>query len=169
MTPILKPASISTKPGIRSDDPEGWLERVDKDLGRYWEGEILRRALAYEDVTRPIHVIPGGQVMAAFVRRVEAAGGIGPIGDRRDLFKDDIHFNDFGAYLVALTHYAVLYGRSPVGLPHNLEKSRWHGNVGSRPRRRAGDAGNRVGRRHRLPAQRCRATLRSAGRRDPCH
>lgn len=102
------------------DDPEGWLERLDLDLGRYWEGEILRRALAHDDISRAIHVIPGGQVMAAFVRRVEAAGGIGPISSREDLFKDSIHFNDFGAYLIALTHYAVLYGRSPVGLPHGL-------------------------------------------------
>jgi hypothetical protein len=61
--------------------------------------------------------------MAAFVRKVEAGGGIGPIRDRQDLFSDTIHFNDFGAYLVALTHYAVLYGRSPVGLPHSLMKS----------------------------------------------
>lgn len=105
------------------DDEEGWLERLDRDLARYWEGQILARALAYEDVTRPIHVIPAGQVMAAFVRAVEARGGVGPIGTRADLFSDDIHFNDYGAYLVALTHYAVLYGRSPVGLPHALTRA----------------------------------------------
>ena len=90
---------------------------------RYWEGEILRRALAHDDITQPIYVIPGGQVMAAFVRRVEAAGGIGPIKTRQDLFDDKIHFNDYGAYLIALTHYAVLYQRSPVGLPHQLRKA----------------------------------------------
>jgi hypothetical protein len=101
------------------DDPEGWLTRLDLDLGRYWERDILRRALAHDDVTRPIYVVPGGQVMAAFVRRVEDAGGIGSISSRADLFSDQIHFNDHGAYLVALTHYAVLYGRSPVGLPHS--------------------------------------------------
>lgn len=104
----------------RLDDPEGWLKRVDLDLKRYWEGEILRRTLAYDDVTQAIYVIPGGQVMAAFARRAEAAGGIGPINDHKDLFKDQIHFNDFGVYLMALTHYAVFYGRSPVGLPHQL-------------------------------------------------
>ena len=102
------------------DDPEGWLTRLDLDLERYWEKEILRRTLAHDDVTQPIYVIPGGQVMAAFVRRVEQAGGIGPIRGREDLFADTIHFSDYGAYLVALTHYAVLYGRSPVGLPHQL-------------------------------------------------
>ncbi|MGI9316348.1 MAG: hypothetical protein ACR2QW_03350, partial [bacterium] len=33
---------------------------------------------------------------------------------------DTIHLNDIGSYLVALVHYTVLYGKSPVGLPHNL-------------------------------------------------
>ena len=56
--------------------------------------------------------------MARFVREIEARGGVGGIRSRHDLFKDQIHFNGFGAYLMALTHYAVLYGRSPLGLPH---------------------------------------------------
>lgn len=105
------------------DDPKGWLTRIDRDLGLYWEGEILRRALAGNDVTQPIYVIPAGQVMAAFVRNVESRGGIGTIKDRHDLFSDNIHFNDLGAYLVALTHYAVLYQKSPVGLPYALQKA----------------------------------------------
>lgn len=101
------------------DGEEDWLARLDEDLGRHWEAEVLRPALARQDPPiRPIYVVPGGQVMAAFVRRLEASDGIGPLSSRADLFRDEIHFNDFGAYLVALTHYAVLYGRSPVGLPH---------------------------------------------------
>ncbi len=125
-------AAESKNPGIRIyfyetwhplDDPEGWLARLDRDLGLYWEGEILRRALNYEDNPRPIYMIPAGQVMARFVRVVEARGGIGLIKTRHDLFSDNIHFNDLGAYLVALTHYAVLYQKSPVGLPHALIKA----------------------------------------------
>lgn len=102
------------------ETPEGWLDRLDKDLSRYWDQEILRPALAGLDEPRPIYVIPAGQVMARFVRDVEAQGGVGEISDRHDLFSDDIHVNDLGAYLVALTHYAVLYQKSPVGLPHAL-------------------------------------------------
>ncbi len=105
------------------DDPEGWLDRLDADLERYWEDEILLRALNYQDDPQPIYMVPGGQVMARFVRAVEAAGGVGPITTRQDLFEDQIHFNDYGAYLMALTHYAVLYQRSPVGLPHALKKA----------------------------------------------
>lgn len=105
------------------DDREGWLERIDRDLERYWEKEIIQRALAFDDQPKPIYVIPAGQVMARFVRKVEERGGIGPISDRKDLFFDNIHLNAFGAYLVALTHYAVLYQKSPVGLPHVLKLS----------------------------------------------
>ena len=53
-------------------------------------------------------------------REIEARGGVGPLQSRDDLFHDNIHFSEYGAYLMALTHYTVLYGRSPVGLPHGL-------------------------------------------------
>jgi hypothetical protein len=50
-------------------------------------------------------------------------GPVGPLTSHRDLFTDDIHFNDYGAYLITLTHYAVLYQKSPVGLPHTLQRA----------------------------------------------
>ena len=109
------------------DDPEGWLERLDRDLPTYWEGDLLAKGLAHGDTGGPVYVIPAGQVFARFVRRVEQAGGLPGMSRREDLFgrhadgtQDMIHFNDLGSYLVALTHYAVLYHRSPVGLPHEL-------------------------------------------------
>jgi hypothetical protein len=109
------------------DDPEGWLTRLDRDLDRYWEGELLARAQATRDLPKPIHVIPAGQVLARFARAVAEHGGLEDVASERDLFAreaagslDTIHVNDLGAYLVALTHYAVLYQRSPVGLPHRL-------------------------------------------------
>ncbi|MBO9436732.1 hypothetical protein J7394_21195 [Ruegeria sp. R13_0] len=105
------------------DGKEDWLERLDKDLERYWEKEILRRALAREDQPKPIYVIPAGQVVAQFVREVESRGGVGPISSREDLFFDNIHLSDYGTYLVALTHYAVLYQTSPVGLPRAMTKA----------------------------------------------
>lgn len=101
-------------------DPEGWLERIDADLPRYWEAGILRRALAQLPAGQRIHLIPAGQALAAFVRAVEAAGGVGNVTTRRDLFADDIHLNDLGNYFVALVHYAVLYEDNPEGLPHEL-------------------------------------------------
>jgi len=111
-----------------TNDPKGWLARIDQDLPGQWKGRILYPALAKTDA--PIYLIPAGQVMAAFVRAVEAQGGVEGIAVVNDLFNraadgtpDTIHFNDLGAYLNALTHYAVLYHRSPVGLPHQLDRA----------------------------------------------
>lgn len=103
-----------------TDIAEGWLNRIDTDLSALWEREIVDRALAETGAERPIYIIPAGQVLAAFVRRLEAEGGVDGLNSEADLFEDNIHVNDIGDYLVALTHYAVIYGRSPVGLPHNL-------------------------------------------------
>ncbi|MCF6233931.1 MAG: hypothetical protein L3J36_12670 [Rhodobacteraceae bacterium] len=115
----------------RLDDDQGWLARLDKDLRRYWEDGVLLPDLRHSGSDRrPVRVIPAGQVMARFVRAIEQAGGVGNIADRYALFalepsgkQDLIHLSDLGAYLVALTHYAVLYRRSPVGLPHRLMRA----------------------------------------------
>ncbi len=83
--------------------------------------------MAHGDTGGAIYVIPAGQVMARFVRKVEQIGGLPGLSSREDLFaitengtRDNIHINDLGNYLVALTHYAVLYHRTPLGLPHRL-------------------------------------------------
>ena len=69
----------------------------------------------------PVYVIPAGQVFARFLREVEARTGVNGIEGVEDLYRDKIHPNTIGAYLIALTHYAVIYGKSPVGLPHALK------------------------------------------------
>jgi hypothetical protein len=119
----------------RLDDDQGWLARLDGDLRRYWEDgvllpDLLQSGSGSGSDGRPVWVIPAGQVMARFVRALEQAGGVGNIADRYALFalepsgkQDLIHVSDLGAYLVALTHYAVLYRRSPIGLPHRLMRA----------------------------------------------
>lgn len=109
----------------RTDDPEGWLARIDADGARYWQGDLLAGAMAQEGVGE-IYVIPGGPVMAATVRAIEA-GAVPGLTSRDDLFArdeagavDTIHFNPIGAYLMALTHYAVIYQRSPEGMQEGL-------------------------------------------------
>jgi hypothetical protein len=99
---------------------KGWRTRLDRDLSKYWEGKIMRPALAMTDAAAPIYLIPGGQVMGALSDALSTEGPVGSLNSHRDLFSDGIHFNDYGAYLMALTHYAVLYQKSPVGLPHQL-------------------------------------------------
>ncbi|NEX46760.1 hypothetical protein [Pseudotabrizicola algicola] len=112
----------------RTDDPEGWLARIDADSARAWQGTLLAGAMAQAGVG-DIYIIPGGPVMAATVRAIEA-GAVPGLATRDDLFArddagavDTIHFNDIGAYLMALTHYAVIYQRSPKGLPHDLTRA----------------------------------------------
>lgn len=107
-------------------DPEGWTNRLDRDLSELWENGILLHDLR-ENPDRPAHVIPAGQVLSRFIKEVETRGGIGGIDGAEDLFGidpegklDPIHMGDLGNYIVALTHYAVIYQRSPEGLPHEL-------------------------------------------------
>lgn len=112
----------------RLDDPAGWETRLRADLPALWEGQVLRPALAAENVA-PVYVIPAGQVLGAVVARIEA-GDLPGLTSRRDLFgvgadgaPDPIHLSDLGHYVVALTHFAVLSGENPLGLPHQLRRA----------------------------------------------
>lgn len=100
----------------RLTDPAGWLERIDADRAALWEDLILGPAIAQAGA---IYMIPGGQVMAAAARAAEA-GKLPGIANRQGFFSDDIHLNDLGNWLIATTHFAVLYHRSPAGLPARL-------------------------------------------------
>lgn len=108
----------------RTDDPAGWAARIAADGPALWQGTLLAQAMAQDEVGT-IHIIPGGTVLAAVVAQI-AAGRVPGLPRRDDLFAkgaagvDTIHLNDAGNYIIALTHYAVLYHRSPVGLPHDL-------------------------------------------------
>lgn len=111
----------------RLDDPVGWLERIDADLPALWLGELAQGAMAWG--APPVHLIPGGQVLAAAVRAAEA-GRVPGVARREDFFarnpdgsQDMIHLNDLGHYLIALVHFAVLYHRAPVGLPAALTRA----------------------------------------------
>ncbi|MEN8894240.1 hypothetical protein [Planktotalea arctica] len=108
------------------DDPEGWRTRLEQDRTRYWEDGILRPALAYDTPPLPIYVIPVGQVLAEVARRIEA-GTLEGLSTAEALFAknedgtlDTIHVDHLGNYIAALTHYAVLYHQSPVGLGYSV-------------------------------------------------
>ncbi len=100
---------------------------MDADLPALWLGELAQGAMAWG--APPVHIIPGGQVLAAAARAAEG-GAVPGIARREDFFarnadgtQDPIHLNDLGAWLIALTHYAVLYHRSPEGLPTTLARA----------------------------------------------
>lgn len=109
-------------------DKEGWLFRVERDQGLYWENDILYPAVRAD--AQPIYVIPGGSALAATIKAVVARGGVDGVSRMEDFFRraadgsqDTIHPNDLGAYVIALAHYAVLYQANPYGLPHELKRA----------------------------------------------
>lgn len=111
----------------RLDDPAGWMERIKADLPALWLGELAQGAMAWG--APAVHLIPGGQVLAAAARAAEA-GQVPGVSRREDFFarnpdgsQDMIHLSDLGAWLIALVHYAVLYHRSPVGLPAKVARA----------------------------------------------
>ncbi len=104
-------------------DPERHIpfrERLPLEMAR-WE-----KIRAHVDANRPdgapaMRVIPGTLIIAAAHDAI--AAGVAPgLSDIADLFKDRIHLNDAGAYLISLAHYAVIYGRDPRELPARIGK-----------------------------------------------
>lgn len=103
-----------------TDDPAGWLDRIDTDLQTLWTDQVLTPAMRRSG--QPIYLIPAGQTLAAVSRAAEA-GRLPGLTSRHDFFSDEIHLNDAGCYLVALAHFATLYQRDPTGLPHALTRA----------------------------------------------
>lgn len=111
-------------------DPKGWINRLDDDLEKYWEKQILHKALANLGGEVTIYLIPVGQVFSAFFKELESIGGLTDINRPEDIFDrkedgslDPIHINDLGKYFVALIHYTVLYRKNPQGLPYQLKRA----------------------------------------------
>ena len=64
-----------------------------------------------------IFVVPVGEAVTRLRERV-AKGEVPGIAKQSDLFRDELGHGKEPIYvLVAYCHYAVIYGRSPVGLP----------------------------------------------------
>lgn len=106
-----------------------WRPRLDADKAM-WEA-IVREVNKKHPGKHPVKIIPAGQVLAAVYDAI-AAGKIPGWKEIGDLFSDEIHLNHYGKYIVALTHYAVLTGRSPVGLPSEGLKDIWGGDYWDR-------------------------------------
>jgi len=68
---------------------------------------------------QPVYIIPGHRMMARIYDDIEK--GIVPgITNIKQLFSDNIHTNELGAYAIAMIHYACMYNKSPIGLPNQL-------------------------------------------------
>ena len=72
----------------------------------------------------PMRVIPGPKIIAAVLDAI-AAGTAPGLTQIQDLFEDTIHPNAKGGYLIALAHYAVIYGQDPRTLPNLRGEPGW--------------------------------------------
>lgn len=92
--------------------PTNWEEAVQNQL-RFHE---LFRAYVDEGVDgKPVRIVPAGSALVNLKRAIEAGQVPGITQFFPEHFSDDLHLSPKGAYLVALTFYACLYGQSPEG------------------------------------------------------
>jgi hypothetical protein len=105
---------------LRDDasDLTPWRQRLDADLA-LWESIVDSVNAASPADAPKMQLVPAGQGMARLYDAI-AAGTVPGLSSIRDIFSDDIHPNTSGFYFVAMVHYAAIYGRSPVGVPHRL-------------------------------------------------
>lgn len=100
-----------------------WRPRLDADKAM-WQN-IVDEVNRKHPGRYPVKIIPSGQVLAAVSDAIKV-GKVPGWTSIRDIFGDDIHVNLYGKYVIALSHYAALTGRSPVGLNSDI-KSIWGG------------------------------------------
>ena len=111
---------IDSGPGFENpwNDPDGHLtfrERLPREMEN-WQSIADHVNAGRPDTAPPMRVIPGPLIMAAVHDSISEGQAPG-IARIEDLFSDTIHLNDHGAYLIALAHFAVIYGRDPRDVP----------------------------------------------------
>lgn len=120
--------SITSGPDSKDEyDSEEQLipfrERLELEMGSWQEvvDQVNRNRVSGSP---PMRAIPGPMIMAA-VDDAIAAGTAPGLQAMADLFTDNIHLNDLGAFLIALAHFAVIYGRDPRSIPDLRGDARW--------------------------------------------
>jgi hypothetical protein len=80
----------------------------------YFERLTLELRKAYPKLK--IHMVPVGHVMYELDRRMKASEVLG-FKTIWEVYKDGIHLNNVGSYVVGCTYFATLYKKNPMGLP----------------------------------------------------
>lgn len=114
---------IDSGPGFENpwNDPEGHLtfrQRMEPEMARW------QTLVDYVNNRRPVSstampLIPGPLIMAAVYDDIKAGKAPG-LTTLSELFTDNIHLNDSGAFLIALAHFAVIYRRDPMIVPSRI-------------------------------------------------
>ena len=90
-------------------------ERLDLEMGT-WQDIADHVNQNRPAGSPPMRVIPGPKLMAEVYDAIKAGTAPG-LSAMQDLFEDEIHPNAKGAFLIALAHFAVIYGRDPRTVP----------------------------------------------------
>jgi hypothetical protein len=105
-------------------DAPDYDKALDEELKAY---ETIADAMALKHVAKfprgQVMIVPAGAAVAELKRRIEA-GQVPGINSIREIYSDDIHLTPKGMYLVALVHFATLYGKNPMGMSAQM-KSQW--------------------------------------------
>lgn len=101
------------------DNSNGPFRAMLDTLGKEWE---TMQDFANEN--RPpdaphVYLIPGHKMMARLYDDIQA-GIVPDISHINQFFGDNIHTNELGAYAISMIHYACIFNKNPVGLPHDL-------------------------------------------------
>jgi hypothetical protein len=109
-------------------DKDGSLDYAKKWLREYtggWDGTnetkdyferlTLELRKACPELKRPVLMVPVGHVMYELDQQMKA-GRVAGLADIGKVYKDGIHLNNVGSYIVACTFFATLYGVNPEKL-----------------------------------------------------
>ncbi|MEJ7808439.1 MAG: hypothetical protein WKG03_21265, partial [Telluria sp.] len=89
-----------------------WQEGVDNHMA-YTEAVRDRINKTYKG--KPVRIVPGGLALARIKTEIDAGRVPGMTDFFKELFDDEIHLNAKGRYVIALVHYACIFGESPAG------------------------------------------------------
>ena len=97
---------------VVSNNWTAWRARIDQ-WRPVWE-KIADDVMAKRPGTT-MHIVPGGQALAALYDAIKSKGSVGSLTDIKQVFEDDIHLNPTGNYFIALVSYATVFRRDPSG------------------------------------------------------
>ncbi len=113
---------IPVGPGPVDDFTERWERKYtggwdgSNETRDYFEQLVKELRRANPEMKKPVRMIPAGDIMNELHLRMKA-GEVPGYHSIFQLYKDGIHLDEAGAYLVGCAFFSVLYGESPVGLP----------------------------------------------------
>lgn len=117
-----------TRPGSGADlskiDPfeRAWLSQYTggwdntNESRDYFDRLLVEARKATPFLRKPIRLVPVGHAMHGLDRTMRA-GGVAGYADIHQFYKDGIHLNELGSYLVGCVFHATLFGEDPMGLP----------------------------------------------------